>query len=122
MNNKERIDDFLKYFAKIAKENPNYSFSSNYICNHIYSKLIKRDIPNKDKDFSLAELYGSPFKDDYSFTEESLNQYQNSIFYRWIEHYKNNNKIDVFRTISWPYFCQFISKDNCYKVTIWFPL
>ena len=112
MDNKKRIDEFLKYFAKIGIQNPNYSFSSNNTCNHIYSELITRNVSKKDKSFLLAESFGSPFKDDYSYTDESLKQYKNSIFYRWIEHYKNHDKIDVFRTQSWPYFCQFISKDK----------
>ena len=112
MNNKDRIDDFLKYFAKIGIENPNYSYLSNKVNNHIYAKLVTWDIPDKDKDVSLAELYGSPFPDDYNYTDESLKQYKNSIFYKWIKHYKNNNQIDVFRTSTWPYFCQFISKDK----------
>ena len=112
MKNEKRIDEFLKYLAKIGAQNSNYYYDTELACKQIYHELITRDVSKEDKEVSLAEKYGSPFKDDYDYDENAEKEYKKSIFYNWIEYYKNSNKISVFRTTYWPYFCQFISKNQ----------
>lgn len=112
MKNEKRIEEFLQYFAKIGAQNPYYSFDTESACRQIYHELITRDVSNEDKQISLAEQFGSPFKDDYDYDERAEEQYKNSVFYKWIEYYKRSSRIDVFRSEYWPYFCQFISKDQ----------
>ena len=112
MNNEQRIDAFLKYFAKIAIQNPNYSFNTDRSTRQIYSELIQRDVSQEDKQVFLAEQYGSPFKDSLLYDKGAEEQYKDSAFCHWIDYYKENENIDVFRTENWPYFCQFISKNK----------
>ena len=89
MNNQERINIFLNYWAKIGIQNPNYSFADEGAINRIYHELIFQGVSLEDRKVSLQ-----------------------SSFEYWIDYYKDNPGIDVFNTLSWPYFCQFISKDK----------
>lgn len=97
MNNVERIDNFLKYWAKIVEQNPNFSTNIEPFHKMIYSKLIRNDVSEKDLPVVLSS-------DIYNSQNEST-------FEHWIRYYKNNKKIDVFNSIDWSYFCQFISTD-----------
>lgn len=86
MNNERinRIDDFLKMLCDIAIENPNYQFRYK----DIYDLLHDINIPN----------------DNYDVNQNDFND--------WINHFKNNDGIDVFVSERWKYFCQFIGKSD----------
>ncbi len=109
MNNAKRIDEFLKYWAKIAIQNPNYNLDNDNAYNAIYSDLVRMDVSEYDKSVSLT-CDGDPFNNP-----TDREKYKETTFYKWIKYYKDDNRIDVFNSEYWPYFCQFISTD--YKAT-----
>lgn len=80
----EAIDDYLKYWGTIIKQNPGLNISKDLI----YNSLIMYGIP-KDKLGSIADKFD-----------------------KWISKFYGHPKIDVFVDESWKYFCQFVSKDR----------
>ena len=104
------INSVLKYWADIAKENPNINFDSESMHNAIYKYLINLGVPQTEKRYDLKDGFSpSGFRTN---TPESREVYVDSAFNNWLSYYKNNNKLDVFVDPSWDYFCQFISKDR----------
>ena len=86
MNDRQRkIDDFLKFFRDICKQNPDYELNHN----NVYSELINLGLPDDEKK---------------KLIEDSFN--------KWITHFENDPICNVFVSAHWQYFCQFISADN----------
>lgn len=80
-----RIDQFLKFFRDISVQNPQLQL--NY--KMVYEKLTK-----------------------IGTTEFDNNTKINNNFDDWINHFSNDNNIDVFNNEEHKYFCQFISSDR----------
>ena len=78
------IDDFLKYWGAVTKQNPDLKITENLI----YHNLIRYGIP-ENKQGSIEDK-----------------------FEKWISKFEGHSKIDVFVSESWKYFCQFVSKDK----------
>ena len=106
MNNEQRIDAFLKHWAKAGIQNPTYRYDDIYTYNTIYHDLIKMGVKEQDKHIFLAEKNGDPWNDPIAKRE-----FDHSAFARWIEYYQGSNQIDVVRLKDRPYFCLFVSKD-----------
>lgn len=86
MNDRQRkIDDFLKFFRDICKQNPDYELNHN----NVYSELINLGLPDDEKK---------------KLIEDSFN--------KWITHFENDPICNVFVSAYWQYFCQFISADK----------
>ncbi len=81
---KVRINDTLKYFAQIIKENPNLDISDANGEKYIYSLLVKTNVP-KEEQYTLIS----------------------DIFAKWIDYYKDKENIKVFVDPNWSSFCQF---------------
>lgn len=98
-DNIRRIDDFLKYWARIASQNPHLDLSSEQATDYIYHDLIHLGVKENEKNINLGErpLY-------YSDTQTP--------FDLWQRIYKNNPHIKVFVAEDWKYFCQFVSRDE----------
>lgn len=109
-NNIERINEFLKYWRDIAKENPNLSFQTEEMDHAIYNKLIHLGVNKEDRKIDLRNG-NSPtnYKNDQQY---SYLVNPNSAFNNWLEYYNKNEEIKVLHSPSWPYFCQFISKNQ----------
>ena len=96
MNRKQEIDEILKYWAKIAKENPELNFNSQETDDLIYKYLIYKNVSHEDKKVNL------------SVRPDNNTQ---STFEKWINNnYRDNT--DVFVSPQHQYFCQFVSTDN----------
>lgn len=80
-----RIDQFLKLFRDIVAQNP--TLELNY--NMVYTKLTGLGIPEHDNHTKI----------EHNFDD-------------WINHFSNNQNINVFVAERWKYFCQFISEDK----------
>ena len=105
-NRVEIIDEFLKYWKDIAKENPNLSFDNSSMDHTIYNKLIRLGVKDEDKKISLNTFSPTNFR---SNKQLSYNSTTNSAFNNWLTYYQNNDKIRVFQSPRWEYFCQFKS-------------
>ena len=98
MNNRyKEMDDFLKYWRDILKENPFINLTENIV----FNKIIKLGVNENDKNVNLS----------------NNNFGQKSTFEKWIEYYYNNPNIKVFNSPDWKYFCQFISNYNLANAT-----
>ena len=104
MTNQQRIDQFLKEWVQIAKDNPHLSFEGQMV-DSIYHSLIMLGVDEKDKPFSLD-------RGKETINEEGIRVAQDSVFNTWKKHFRENDKIDVFVSPEWKYFCQFISKNQ----------
>ena len=106
----KRVNDFLEYWAKIAKENPQIDFNSKSIQNAIYNELIFLGVKKEDKKVNLRDnLSPTKFKSTNSLSED-INI--DSAFNNWLTYYKDSNKLNAFVNPNWAYFCQFISKNR----------
>lgn len=85
-NRIKKIDEFIKYLAKIELQNPNY-----YL--------------NPDSVYRLMTRYGvSKSESQYSIRSND--------FPKWIDEFKDSERMRVFVSEQWKYFCQFITKDT----------
>lgn len=84
-NRRQTIDNFLKFFANIASQNPTHVFSRN----EIYHELTRIGVPSYERNFKTSNLFNN-----------------------WIQYYQNNPNCNVFVSEDWKYFCQFISTDR----------
>ena len=96
MNRKQEIDEILKYWANISKQNPELNFNSQKTDDLIYKYLIFKNVSHEDKKVNLNMRPDNNTK---------------STFEKWINNnYRDNT--NVFVDPNWQYFCQFISTDN----------
>ena len=109
-DNKIRINEFLTYWRDIALENPDLSFQNEEMNQAIYNKLIRLGVNTEDRKIDLRNG-NSPinYKND---TQYSYLVNPNSAFNNWLDYYNGNEKIKVFHSPSWAYFCQFISENQ----------
>ena len=88
MNNRKRIEEFLKIWAQVGIENPNFSYRSQDTHDLIYHNLIMQGVNPKDKKIDLTPTFD-----------------------KWKDFFKDYSNISVFVDPNWSYFCQFVSKD-----------
>ena len=88
----QEMNDFLKFWRDILKENPNFELTETIV----YNYLIRLGVDERDKKVNLRKR---------SFD-------QNSMFEEWINYFSAYPNIKVFNSIDWRYFCQFISNQN----------
>lgn len=109
MNNDQRINEMLSFWAEVYRSNPNKEFSDN----QFYHRLIFQDVKREDRSISLSD---QPSKDDPNYVKNyrkiSPICYPNSTFNNWIQYYSDSPQTECFVSANWRYFCQFISKDN----------
>ena len=86
--NKNKINDFLKFWQQILIENRNMDLKKTNVTHIIYNYLIKLGVSDNDK-----------YKNNQEF------------FSKWIDYFKNKKNINVFISPTWQYFCQFINGD-----------
>lgn len=98
MRDYKKIDEFLKFWRDIAKENPNTTITDKMV----YHELIRLGVNEYDKKVDLTTSNSRPFN----------NSSVRGVFESWISYYQFNSNINVFNSPSWPYFCQFTSKEN----------
>lgn len=82
-NNKQRIDELLRYLADLQKQNPNHPFTEP----DIYYHLIEQDVPIEEQSYPVNRFF-----DDF------------------VDNFKDEQNLNVFVDPNWNYFCQFISQ------------
>lgn len=82
----QQIDDFLKIWRDVAKENPNFSFLDHR--KTVYHYLTRLGVSDYDQNLTINE----------------------SIFPNWTKRFTNVENIDCFVSESWRYFCQFVNR------------
>ena len=90
MNNKVKIDNFLKFFRDILIQNPQIELNKEMV----YHQLVSLGIPETEKNKTIK----------HNFNE-------------WINHFSTIDNCDVFVAENWQYFCQFVSHDNVAKTS-----
>ena len=53
MSNRKRIDDFLKFWAEVATEYPEFSFLDQQAHKRVYHQLIMQGVPDEEKKYTL---------------------------------------------------------------------
>lgn len=109
-SNSDRICEFLKYWAQIAKENPDYQFNCQLSSDNIYHSLIFLGVHRDDMKENLAttpsrkapNLYMNPRVISSCATP-------NSTFNNWIQYFSTTKNTQCFIDPQWSYFCQFLS-------------
>lgn len=102
--NKERITEILKYWAQVGLENPHYNFDDPKTEDHIYGRLIRLGVSDRDKTILLDQ------KKEYT-DRDGVRIIQKSAFQDWIDYYRRKEGISTYVDPKWPYFCQFVSKN-----------
>lgn len=92
MTRYKNMDEFLKFWRDIVKENPYLNLTDDIV----YNQLIRLGVKESDKRINLRYNY-------------NVNK---SVFNEWISYYNFNSNINVFNSSDWSYFCQFISNHN----------
>ena len=109
MNNNNRINEILQFWADVYENNPQLEFTYRYF----YHQLIFNDVKPEDRQVNLSEQI-SKLNPRLKINPaiESYNCLHNSTFNNWIQMFSNSNNTDCFISDSWNYFCQFISRDR----------
>lgn len=109
MNNDQRINNMLAYWAELYRSNPNAEFSDR----QFYHKLIFNDVKKEDRHYNLS-MQPSRSNPNYRKAPNAIsyNCLDNSTFNNWIQYYSDSPCTNCFVSDHWQYFYQFISKDN----------
>lgn len=84
--NKKKAEEFIKFIAQIAKQNPEINYESKKDCDALYHHLVQLSVNENE---NKTDLKSSGF------------------FENWINYFKNKDHIKVFVNEKWNYFCQF---------------
>lgn len=112
MNNALKVDNIVKYWAEVARSNPDFEFGTKESQDYIYHDLIFRGVNEADRKDDLREQSSKIFPNQKN--NETVNSpyaHPNSTFNNLINLYYNK-PTSVFVSPNWQYFCQFISKDR----------